>query len=151
MHRGLVGVACVVAVAAIVVPSAAAQTKEGDEVTQLLNDFLVPFSNQDVPKFIEYFADDATVFFPSARFSAVRVEGRAAIARTFEQVFQSSATPTAARPMIRPQDVKVQRFGDTAIVTFHLGSNESRSRRTFVLRRIDSQWKIVHLHASQIS
>ena len=43
-------------------------------------------------------------------------------------------------------------FGDTAIVTFHLASSSAQSpslgRRTFVLRRIENRWRIVHLHAS---
>lgn len=140
--------ALIAAAASLVVTSAFAQATAADDVEQAIKDFLIPFSNLEVAKFIDYFADDATVFFPAAGFSAVRVEGKANIARTFGQVFKPSG---ASRPVIQPQDLKVQRLGDTAIVTFHLGSDASRARRTFVLRRIESQWKIVHLHASIIS
>ena len=122
-----------------------------DEVEQVLQKFLIPFSNQDIPKFIDYFADDASVFFPSARFSPVRVEGKANIASAFGRVFTPPAPGAPSGRLIQPQDLKVQRFGDSAIVTFHLGSDTARSRRTFVLMRIAGQWKIVHLHASSVS
>jgi ketosteroid isomerase-like protein len=122
------------------------------EVEQVMKSFLIPFSNQDVAGFIDYFADDAVVFFPNAGFAAMRVEGKADIARTFENVFKPGRpAPPGGRPVIQPQDLKVQSFGDSAIVTFHLGSDTARGRRTFVLRRIDSNWRIVHLHASTIA
>lgn len=124
----------------------------GDEVEQVMKAFLVPFSDQDVAAFIDYFAEDAVVFFPSTRFAPMRVGGKANIARTFENVFRpGQQAPPGGRPMIQPQDLKVQRFGDSAVVTFHLGSDASRGRRTFVLRRVDSHWRIVHLHASTIA
>ena len=123
-----------------------------DEVEQVIKAFLVPFSNQNVAEFTEYFADDAVVFFPAARFAPMRVEGKADIRRTFETVFKAGQpAPATVRGLIRPQDLKVQRFGDSAVVTFHLGSDSSRGRRTFVLRRVDSKWRIVHLHASTIA
>jgi ketosteroid isomerase-like protein len=123
-----------------------------DEIEQVIKAFLVPFSNQNVSEFMDYFAEDATVFFPQARFPVVRVEGKAAIASAFATVFKPSGpAPATNRPLIQPQDLKVQRFGDSAVVTFHLGSDTTRGRRTFVLRRIDSTWRIVHLHASTIT
>ena len=123
-----------------------------DEVEQVIKAFLVPFSNQNVAEFIEYFADDAVVFFPSSRFAAGRVEGKTNIASTFATVFKpGQPAPATGRPLIQPQDLKIQRFGDAAVVTFHLGSDTTRGRRTFVLRRVDSKWRIVHLHASTIT
>ena len=122
------------------------------EVEQVMKAFLVPFSNQVVADFIDYFADDAVVFFPSTQFAAMRVEGKANIARTFESVFKPGRpVPPGGRPLIQPQDLKIERFGDTAIVTFHLGNDTTRGRRTFVLQRIDSKWRIMHLHASTVA
>lgn len=121
-----------------------------DDLEQVLKAFLVPFSNGRVAEFMDYFADDATVFFPSAQFAASRVEGKANIARVFGQVFTPAPAGTT-RKLIEPQDLQVHRYGDTAIATFHLGSDATRGRRTFVLRRIDSRWKIAHLHASAIT
>lgn len=134
------------------VGSPARAQSSSDEIEQVIKAFLIPFSNQNVAEFMDYFAEDATVFFPPARFPAVRVEGKAAIASAFAAVFkQFGLAPATNRPPIQPQDLKVQRFGDSAVVTFHLGSDTARGRRTFVLRRVDSNWRIVHLHASTIT
>ena len=135
-----------------VVTSAAAQGG-ADEVERVIKDFLVPFSNRNISEFIEYFADDATAFFPSiagpAGFPTRRVEGRAAIAREFEAAYQRVGPAAGGRgTIIQPTDLKVQRFNDFAVVTFHLGTEAMRGRRTFVLRQVDARWKIVHLHAS---
>jgi ketosteroid isomerase-like protein len=121
-----------------------------DEVERVINDFLVPFTNRDTAQFIEYFAEDATFFFPQggAGFPGGRVQGKAAIAREFETRYSRSGAVPAARPVIRPLDLLTQYFGDFAVVTFHLGTDSERSRRTFVLQRIDSRWGIVHVHAS---
>jgi ketosteroid isomerase-like protein len=122
----------------------------GADVEEVMKSFLVPFSRQDIPGFIDYFADDAVVFFPSAAFAPIRIEGKDAIARTFARVFKP--VPSASdRPLIQPQDLKVQHLGDSAIVTFHLGSDATRGRRTFVLRRDAGRWRIVHLHASTMT
>lgn len=134
-------------------PFAVAQgTTANADIEQVMKAFLVPFSNQVVADFIDYFADDAVAFFPSVQFAAMRVEGKADIRRTFESVFKPGRPlPPGGRPLIQPQDLKIQQFGDTAIVTFHLGSDTTLGRRTFVLRRLDSRWRIVHLHASTIT
>jgi len=42
----------------------------------------------------------------------------------------------------------IQEYDGLAVVTFHLGTDTRVSRRTLVFRRIGSDWKIVHLHAS---
>ena len=52
---------------------------------------------------------------------------------------------------INPVDLDIKVFGTAALVTFHLGGGESIGRRTFVLELIDDAWKIVHLHASNVS
>jgi ketosteroid isomerase-like protein len=121
-----------------------------DDIEQVMKAFLIPFSNGNVAEFMEFFADDAVVFFPSVNFAAMRVEGKANIGRTFEKVFKPRPEAATGR-LIQPQDLKVQPFGDSAVVTFHLGSDSVRGRRTFVLQRIDSKWRIVHLHASTMT
>jgi ketosteroid isomerase-like protein len=124
----------------------------GDEVEQVIKNFLVPFSSGKVSEFMEYFADDATAFFPSSPLSpsmpAMRIQGKNNIAREFEALFKGVGA--GAGGIIQPQNLLMQRFDDTAIVTFHLGTDMLRGRRTFVLRRIGSRWKIVHLHASAV-
>ena len=121
------------------------------EVEPVIASFLVPFSNRDVAGFIGFFADDATLFMPpTAKGASIgRVEGRPNIAREFEAMYARQAAPApSSAALIKPQDLRVQLFGDTAVVTFHLGTDAARGRRTFVLRRTGAGWKIIHLHAS---
>lgn len=150
MKKFVMIAAVVIGVAAHVLPGAAQSTDA--EVEQVMKAFLVPFSNQDVPAFMDYFADDAVVFFPSPQFGVMRVEGKADVERAFAAVFKPGRPiPPGGRPLIQPQDLKVQRFGDMALVTFHLGNDKTRGRRSFVLRRVDAKWRIQHLHASTIA
>lgn len=129
-------------------PATAAQGA-ADGIEQTLQRFLVPFSHRDVVAFSSYFADDATVFFPGRH--PRRVEGQADIARAFTELFGPPVSPPGSATLIQPQDLMVQRFDGVAVATFHLGSDASRGRRTFVLRRIGPDWRIAHLHASNLS
>jgi hypothetical protein len=53
---------------------------------------------------------------------------------------------------IKPQDMKIQLFDDVAIATFHLDDRAGfLNRRTIVLNKTKAGWKIVHLHASEVS
>jgi ketosteroid isomerase-like protein len=81
-----------------------------------------------------------------------RLQGKLEIERTFGVVFDPirrvSGRTTAPFQNIQPQDLVVQEFDRFVIVTFHLGTESRRGRRTLVLRQVGSEWKIVHLHAS---
>ena len=120
-----------------------------DDIEQTMQRFLVPFSNRDVPAFSPFFAEDATVFFPGR--PPGRVQGRAKIARAFSDLFGPPVSPPGSATLIQPQDLLIQRFDGLAVATFHLGTEAARGRRTFVLRRIGSDWKIAHLHASNMT
>jgi ketosteroid isomerase-like protein len=51
-----------------------------------------------------------------------------------------------------PKNLEVQMFGDIAIATFNLYDRPGTiNRRTLVLRKESGGWKIVHLHASEIT
>jgi ketosteroid isomerase-like protein len=138
-------------VSVLAIPAAA--QSQPDDVERVLAAFLIPFSNGNVAEFIDYFAEDATLFMPPTAPGASpdRVQGKAAIAREFQALFgRFTAPPGGQRTTIRPQDLNVQRFSDFAVVTFHLGTDASRGRRTFVLRRTEQEWRILHLHASTV-
>lgn len=117
--------------------------------------FLIAFDSLRWDEFRQYFADDATVFFP---FSDVpsrvngRIETEAVFRRFFDQVrtaWETQRRPGSPRLGLQPRDMRIQMMSDAAIVTFHLGDEQAPSRRTLVLRRSpDGVWKIVHLHAS---
>jgi len=80
--------------------------------------------------------------------------GRAEFEKAFKTVFQQiRAAKTAAPYMdIQPRDLRLQLFGDVAIATFHLDDKPGfLNRRTIVLSKTEKGWKIVHLHASEVS
>ena len=127
-----------------------AQRQSTQEIERVVTQFLTAFSNRDVVGFVPFFSEDATMFFPpSAAAPTGRVRGRNAIEHTFRAIF-AKYPPRAPGPVtpIRPLDLLVEELGDVAVVTFHLGSETARQRRTLVLRRIGGEWKIVHLHGS---
>jgi ketosteroid isomerase-like protein len=53
---------------------------------------------------------------------------------------------------LQPRDLKVQLAGDVAIATFFLDDRPGfLNRRTIVLKKQANAWKIIHLHASEIT
>ena len=145
----LVGV-LVVAVALSVLGVAHAQLNPQKDIERVIRDFLIAFGNRDYAVFVPYFAEDATVFFPPSTAAPLgRVRGRSEIERTFRTIFDAYP-PRSNRPPtpIAPQDLLIQELDGYAIVTFQLGSETARQRRTFVLKRVGDEWKIVHLHGS---
>ena len=145
----LIGV-LVVAVALSLLGVAGAQLNPQKDVERVIRDFLVAFSNRDFAAFVPYFSEDATVFFPPSTAAPLgRVQGRSEIERTFKTIFDAYP-PRSTRPPtpIAPQDLLIQDLDGHVVVTFQLGSDTARQRRTFVLRRVGEEWKIVHLHGS---
>lgn len=129
---------------------AGAQPNPQKDIERVIRDFLVAFGNRDFAAFVPYFSEDATVFFPpSAAAPLGRVQGRSEIERGFKTIFDAYPPRTTRPPTaIAPQDLLIQELDRHAIVTFQLGSETARQRRTFVLKRIGDEWKIVHLHGS---
>ena len=114
--------------------------------------FISAFNALDWNSFRACFADDASVFNPDIPqvASLHRLDGRVDIERTFRAVFEASHQDTVpGGPRIVPENLRIQRFGDTAIVTFEFKrANASFGRRTLVLHRQGDSWLIVHIHAS---
>ena len=121
------------------------------EVRRTLSDFIQAFDNLDWDRFRAAFADDATVFYPRA--FPRRADGRAEREQTFQQVFSQIRAGRTKGPYmdLQPRDLRIQIAGEVAIVTFHL---EDRigfvNRRTIVLQKAAGEWKIIHLHASEV-
>jgi ketosteroid isomerase-like protein len=140
----------IVAVLALVLSTPIAVHAEHEDVRNMMSGFLAAFSNREVSAFMPYFSEDATVFFPpSAAAPTGRIQGRVSIEQSFKAVFDRyPPRSTTPRPSISPRDLLIQQFEGSAVVSFHLGDDIARQRRTFVLRRIGEDWKIVHLHGS---
>lgn len=143
-----------VAVSLLLLP-AAGLAKSPDastnEVAAALTQFLQAFDNLEWEKFRQSFADDATVFYP--REFPQRAEGRAAIEKNFQHVFDQIRQHARKAPYmdIQPRHLRIQRAGNVAIVTFHLDDRPGvLGRRTLVLQKREGVWKIIHLHASEV-
>jgi ketosteroid isomerase-like protein len=118
------------------------------QVTAATQHFLTAFENLDWQEFRSSFADDACVFFPRPDTPELQC-GREAYEKQWRRVFDEEKK---GKLVLSPEDLRVQMLGeDAAVVTFHLRNPQRIARRSFVFRRIAGEWKIAHLHASNIA
>jgi len=135
------------------------QTQEITAPVDTVKAFLVALGNAELDGIVATFAEKATVFLPLPS-APKRLSGRKEIREGFAPFLESIRSSGQGPPymVLNLQDVQVQEFDATAVVTFHLGklpASESEqptsfSRRTFVLRLINGQWLIVHMHGSNV-
>ncbi len=135
------------------------QTREVISPVDTVKAFLNALANADLDGIVAFFAEDATVFLPIPSVPK-RLSGRKEIREGFAPFLENIRSSGHGPPymVLNPQDMKVQEFGTTGIVTFHLGklpggeSEEatSLSRRSMVLRVINGRWLIIHMHASNL-
>jgi ketosteroid isomerase-like protein len=122
------------------------------EVRKTLSDFIQAFDNLEWNRFCAAFSDDATVFYP--REFPNRANGRQEYEKTFQKVFDRIRAGRTQGPYmdIQPRDLRLQIAGKVAIATFHLEDRPGfLNRRTIVLQKQPSGWKIIHLHASEVA
>lgn len=134
------------------VPSPSRAQASGElraQVAQAAEAFVDAFNDLDWDRFAEALAEDATAFMPMPDFPA-RLDGRDTIVSTFQSVFADFPDRFEGPPYLRidPVDLRIDVVGTAAIVTFHLGDEAPRSRRTLIFVRQDGAWRIAHLHAS---
>jgi ketosteroid isomerase-like protein len=113
-------------------------------------EFLDAFKSMDQARFDQFFATDVTMFFPDGPFPEARVEGREAVLASFHEFFALVRKRGRTTLNITPVDQRVQIYGEVAVVTFGLESDEAVGRRSIVFRKIGNDWRIVHFHASAI-
>ena len=125
------------------------------EIRETLAQFLLAFDNLDWPAFRNCFAADATMFHPSPP-NVKRIDSPEEFEKAWLGVFarikKTSGRSAPPYMNLQPQDVKIQLLSnEIALVTFHLMDAHVLSRRTIVFRRDAGGWKIVHLHASNLT
>ena len=120
-----------------------------DPPEQAVAQFLDAFRAMEPARFDSFFAPDATVFFPDGRFPTNRLLPRAEALAAFHGFFETLKAQGLTRLQIDPVDLRIERFGDVAVVTFLLKGSESMGRRTVVFSKAEGGWRIVHLHASR--
>jgi ketosteroid isomerase-like protein len=142
---------CLLLTAPVVNPAQALTSPEA-EVHAALTDFIRAFDNLDWEKFRLAFDDNATVFYP--RGFPERAKGRGQFEENFRKVFEQIRGAKTSPPYmdIEPKDFDLQMFGDVAVATFHLDDRAGfLNRRTLVMVRTKTGWKIIHLHASEVA
>lgn len=123
-------------------------------VADALRAFLSAFEQLDWPPFRAAFSDSATIFHPAPEM-AERVIGPLGVDSTFRAVFadiRARATGGAPYHRLVPTDVRIQPLAaGLVLVTFHLRSTERLARRTVIFHKESAGWRILHLHASNMS
>ena len=129
------------------------------EIKAAFDEFNAAFRHLDWKRLRNTFAADATMFSPSPR-SPKRLNGIVEIEKAMKPMFDGNKERRAARggkaPEAKPASaigLKIQQFGDTAIVTFQPEASfgperRALTRRTLVLKHDAGKWLIVHLHGS---
>ncbi len=135
--------------------SSAAHDKSQKEVEAAFQRFLVAFNNLDWNAFRNALADDVTVFNPDIPEAPNldRLDGRQQVEAGFKSVFAAARQNANGPPYlhITPRNVRIQMYGDSAILTFEFNrDNNSFGRRTLVFHRESAGWKIAHIHASNV-
>lgn len=128
-----------------VLMAAACATVSDDSPERTVDEFLAALGAGDA-NIGELFTSDATMFLP-LNDSPLRANGREEIAALFVTMFNR---PGYKGGVPKAEDLRVERIGGGALVTFQLKNPNVTSRRTFVLRRAGGRWRIAHLHGSNI-
>ncbi len=117
-----------------------------------VEEFLQAFDALDWERFRQCFAPEAMVFFPFDS-QPRRAQGSEAVEAVFKRFFDEVRTHAAGPPYLHltPHDLTIQVWQDIALVTFHLDRTSGVGRRTVVMQRQAQQWRIIHLHASNIT
>jgi ketosteroid isomerase-like protein len=141
---------------AAILESTVAQENPGTpSIDEALLAFLTAFDNLDWQAFRNCFSRTATIFHPAAP-NIRRIDSPDSFEKAwlgiFERIRNSSGRTSPPYMSLNPVDLRVDNLcEDVALVTFHLIDGSTVSRRTLVFKRDSGGWKVVHLHASNIT
>jgi ketosteroid isomerase-like protein len=121
-------------------------TDASADVRETLDRFFRAVESRELDRIAPFFEEAAQMFSPLGTYPA-RLDGRVAVMEQFKAISEAlKQMPTPIR--IDPQELVVREFGDIALATFHLKLPGPLHRRSFILRKLDGQWHIAHIHAS---
>jgi len=127
----------------------AAPPAEQAAAAKAVDAFVDTLNTADIDSFAALLAPDATVFFPLEPVVGL-LDGKPEILKVFT-IFFDSVRKDGGGPRymdLKPEGLKIQLYGATAVATFHFSGKTMFSRRTLVLHREGGRWLIVHMHAS---
>lgn len=136
-----------IALTLLLTACASSSASRPEPVVDAMNRFMNALNALDADAIAAQLAPDVTAFFPTAK--PERVEGKAAVVAVFRDYCEQSKK-TASSTNIVPQEMRVDRRGDLAVVSFQVVHPAVVSRRTFIFRLERGSWLISHLHASNI-
>jgi hypothetical protein len=123
-------------------------------VEDALARFVTAFENLDWTTFRDCFSANPTMFHPASpnlRRVDSPIEFDNAWHGVFNRIKRNSGRTSAPYMKLNSQDVRIERLTpDVALVTFHLADPGIIGRRSLVFQKIDGNWKIVHIHASNL-
>lgn len=124
-------------------------------VEEALSAFVTAFDNLDWQAFRNCFSTTATIFHPAAPNTKLidsPEQFEKAWLGVFERIKKSSGRTSPPYMNLHPLDLRVEKLsGEVVLITFHLVDRGTVSRRTLVFKREPDGWKIVHIHASNIT
>lgn len=158
-RRGVMATALAGSGLAAATPAAAAAGPEA-QVEAALRAFLTAFENCDLPAMAAAFAPEATSFdrttMSPAGQASIRLDPWRRVAgpppgmwAVAESLKKTGSGPPYQR--LDPQDLLIQASADMAVCSFHLTGPHLVGRRTIVMAKRPGGWKIIHLHASQVT
>ena len=127
-------------------------TKAEREVWQAIEIWNRAFAENDAEAYFQYISDDITVLTPS---NPYRVERKPDDREEFAFGIRMAYNKVG---IFQEMTALVRVYGDTAFATYFsrgyygeasAGGTMAYLKETDVLRRIDGQWKIVHVHVSK--
>ncbi len=141
--------------AILLIFSASAQTNatapDAAELTKLLNEFLAGASRNDVATHDRFWADD--VIYTG---SLGRRRGKAEIMQDVRSA--PAPKPGDAVTVYTAEDIRIQQYGDTAIVAFRLVSTSTKDGKSEVANNLNSgtfvkrggKWQVVNWQSTRM-
>ena len=118
------------------------------EACAFFNTFLTALNKRDWPAFRATLDDSISVFLEDPA-PGKRFDGRMPAESLFASIFPAPGTsPQSLPPAIVPTHLRIQSFGDVAIITFEILRPQTLARRTLVVHRGAHGWHMVHIHGS---
>ena len=149
-----------IAILSLALAMSAADSRDA-EVQRTMTRFITSFQNLDWSAFRTCWVEHPVLFapVPGPHGEVARADTTAAFEAFWQDQFRRSRENAATRGVttqpyfkIEPKDTRIDYLSPTvAVVTFHLtGSSLYLGRRMFVLALNGTEWRITHLHASNL-
>ena len=138
----------------LIAPALSAQTTpDSAELTKLLNDFLAGASKNDIAMHDRFWADE--LVYTSA---LGRRKSKPDIMRELREETKATPKPEEGTAVYTAEDIRIQQYGDTAVVAFRLVANTDKAGTktvanyfntgTFLKR--NSKWQVIAWQATAL-